>query len=311
MANQYLQTSLYNVDHLAYGDIKSTLTAEVKSQNDFQSEKFKSFENHFSASGGFGWGPFSMGSSTSIDNESVDTEKQWSSEKNGTTLTVTNEPLKGLSTVEGAGDPAAVIGVGLKEIAKAKASVATPGTTKAVYDSNTKHTAAGDDDEVTEEVAYTITDRDDITISDPTVLSNATNAYWLLDGDDTHFGNSNDDHIHGGNGNDLIAGFDGDDYIYGDDGDDGIYGGSGKNHIWGGNGADYIVFEREYVEEGAFNKVWDWKEEDSLSFTGYTPDQVTSSHRNLYLDGEHAAKFYGVSSNGLEQLIADAHYAAF
>ena len=107
----------------------------------------------------------------------------------------------------------------------------------------------------------------------------------------------------------MLAGLDGNDYLYGDKGDDVIYGGAGRNKIWGGSGKDYVVFERNHVENGAFNKVMDWSKKDELSFSGYIPEDVTVKGRRLFLDGDRAAVLKGMNSSELETLVAAAHYS--
>ena len=295
LANQYIQASLYYPSSIAYGNPSATLTTSTENISEYSDSSFSSFEQTTTAQGGFGWGPFSVGASTSVSTSNQETNSQYDWSASGTKATITNNPLEGVTGSPSTGDPAAILGFQLTQIGAAQAVMVSPSNSSSSIRSGMS-TEMNMDDSL-------------ITYSNPDAISTRKRRHMLGEGDDTHYGHEGRDFVTGEEGDDVLAGLDGKDYLYGDNGDDVIYGGAGRNKIWGGSGKDYVVFERNHVENGAFNKVMDWSKKDRLSFYGYIPEDVTVKGRSLFLDGDRAAVFKGMNSSELETLVAAAHYS--
>ena len=229
-----------------------------------------------------------------------------SSTQNGQTFTVTNDPIKNVNPVEGAGDPYGVIGISVNTLTKPSVlTVASAQDAKNISTTSTKVSPAGASSRAKKKKTKTIAS---ITHSD--AKNNKNNQFIFGSEHNIHYGSGKSNHIKGRGGDDVIAGLDGNDKIYGGSGDDVLYGGSGKNHIYGGKGSDYVVFQKENVENGGMTIINDFNSNDKISISGYTPEEVSASKNLLILDGNTAGKFKGLDTNDIISMIEDAHYSA-
>lgn len=299
VAKQFITGELYRVASIAHGDAKSTITGTSTDAHNYDSDYFHSFEQTTTASAGVGWGPFSVGGSTTYETSNEQADKMTSFSNSGNSWTIVNDPMKGMSNpTTGAGTPSQMLGVTLERIGSDAATQINAGSS-----SSSKH---HDDNEEHDGTAG------DLTYSDPDSNSSAHKWYDLGHGEDVHFGDEKGEFIDGGEHHDVLYGFGGNDYLKGGDGDDVIYGMDGNNKIWGGNGNDCYVFQKHHIANGVngFARIMDFNSDDDfISFSGYASDEVSNNGNRLYLDGVYAGKFEGMNGDQLGQMIAGAHYS--
>ena len=310
LANQYIQASLYYPSSIAYGNPSQTLKTTTKDISSYSDSSFSSFQTKTSAQGGFGWGPFSVGASSSYSTSTQDTDSQYEWNASGNTATITNNPLEGVTGSPSTGDPAAIMGFQLTRIGEVQAVMVDP--TNSSDSSSSTSSRMSNDRHFTETLPRKVhksMNKSLITFSNPESNSTLKRQYQLGKGNDTHYGRDKRDFVIGDSGGDVLAGLGGNDSLYGGRGDDVIYGGDGINKIWGGPGEDYVVFERNHSTNGAFNKVKDWSMKDKLSFDGYIPEDVNVKGSSLFLDGNRVGFFRGMNESELEILVAAAHYS--
>ena len=310
-AQDYISTTLYVIDSFVYGKPNPTIKGTTTNTKQYSAESFHSFEQKTSASVGIGWGPFSMNASSTYSTANSQSDSQFKFDSSGTSFTVTNDPLAGLSSVKGAGTPSAMIAASVKPVGTAQSKPVQPtasGKSSNSSTSSTPNAAASSrlmrGKNNNNNVTYLITHHD------PDAPSARVYVHNLSSRNNVHYGSTKKDKIYGRSGDDVLAGLDGNDRIDGGRGDDVIYGGAGKTRVIGGKGSDYYVFQKEHVSDGAFAKIKDFTTKDALSFSGYSADDIEVKGRRLFLDGDLAAKFSRtISSSQITELIADAHFS--
>ena len=289
-ANQYVTSSLHYISSVAYGKPTSTISGSKSSSSEYNSDTYESFQQTTKAKSGFGWGPFSIGGETKYSTSNSSSSSQYDFTDNGSSFVATNDPLMGLQSVPGAGEPSGLLGVQLATLGTAIQPLSNSDNQTAFKRKGKKNT---------------------FTYADPDSSSSKENPYSLGSGKDTHFGSDTDkDWVRGGNGKDVIAGLGGNDRLYGEKGDDVIYPGAGKDKVFGGKGSDYVVFQKEHVLNGHSAKVMDFSSADNISFSGeFVIDDIKVAGKSLKYQGFTFAKFKGLSSDDLVEMLSAAHHS--
>lgn len=303
LAARYLGTSFYNVKSLVYGDPDATITGTTKDSSKYTSTNFSKFQENTSVNGGVGWGPFSMSSDNKWGKNDNSNGSSLESSSKGETFTVTNNPVKGLTDIEGAGTPYGIIGVAVNTVTQAGALV-VDSTSSAKTIASTATTTSSSASARSRKRIKTV-----VSITHSDVKSSKTNQFIFGPEHNIHYGSDKANHIKGGAGDDVLAGLAGNDHLDGGKGDDVIFGGPGRSKVTGGKGSDYVVLEKEHVENGAKVRVLDFNLNDNLSFTSYVPEDISVKRNKLMLNDVFAARFIGMSSEDLTNLIGSAHFS--
>ncbi len=128
---------------------------------------------------------------------------------------------------------------------------------------------------------------------------------FIIDADDTIFGNGGDDDIFGGGGNDTIDGSFGTDHIYGGDGKDTINGGTDKDYLYGENGNDTIHGEHgnDIIDGGDGNDelYGDAGKDTILGRAGFDKLDGGNGDDSLY-GGDYGDTYYFRKYNGNDKI---------
>ena len=286
-ANQYITSEIYRLSSVAYGTPSAVVEGETSNSSKYTSSSFESSYTNASASGGFGWGPFSFGASSTYSTAEQKSSDALKFESSGTSFTVTNTPLDGLTAQPGVGSPSAILGFSVAPIGNAQG--------QPIEDDSSSSRGKGKGGKS----LFTYTASED---------AKKRHYHDLGGGHDTHFGGPRKSVVDGGKGNDTIAGLNGSDVLNGENGNDVIYPGKGnRNVVYLGRGDDYIVFEKDDL---GYTVVKDFAEGDRLSFSGYTSSDLSFEGKVLIAEGVEIARFMGKGVAALlENAIEDAHYS--
>lgn len=293
-ANQFVTSSLHYISAVAYGNPTATISGSKSSSSTYDSDTYESFQQTTKAKPGFGWGPFSIGGSTTYSTSNSSSSSQYDFTDNGSSFTATNDPLKGLTSVSGAGEPSGLLGVQLATLGTAIQPLSNASVKS---ESSLAFNRKGS--------------QNSYTFAEPGTSSSKKNPFKLGTGRDTHYGSDTEgDWVHGGSGKDIIAGLGGNDHLYGGKGDDIIYPGAGKDKVYGGKGDDHVVFQKEHVLNGHSTKVMDFSSADNLSFSGgFVIDDIEADKKSLKYQGFTFARFKDLSHDDLVKMLANAHHS--
>ena len=294
LASQLQPAEFYGVSNITYGTPSAVVQGSSTQASKYNTSSFESFQQTTTASAGFGWGPFSIGGSTSYSTSSQKSNKSMNFSSSGSGFKVTNNPLDGLEAVAGAGNPAALLAVQVAPLATSAAAAVAPDNASSSRALERKSKGLS--------VSYA--EYGDVKDSKAT--------FNLGRGKDLFYGNNKSDIINGSNGSDHLAGLKGHDIIDGGNGKDVIFGGHGKDNMTGGKGRDYFVFNKNHINNKHHDTVTDFDINDKLSFTDILPEDLRVGTKRgstfVAMGNKMIASFENATTELIEAAVENAHH---
>ncbi len=209
----------------------------------------------------------SKGISHGVDNQANPHSIQEIRLADGTVLDWAAILQKGLSPVDGSGDPMYTPHEGATIYGSASADTVFGGA-----GNDTMYGAAGKDE-------LHGGGGDDVLMG-----GDGMDTLYGDDGDDTLYGEAANDTLYGGAGNDILDGGVGADKLYGEDGNDTLRGGDGNDHMYGGADDDFLSggSGKDHLYGGAGNDAIDggWGDDTFYFGIGDGQDVLTDGNGN-------------------------------